>query len=79
MRNTCEEDDNAWMARFPRLIGELAQTPEQVEKAKLLIATWRDIFVENIRDMPKTDLIEHRIPLYGDAIPNVAKPVLRTT
>ena len=26
--------------------------------------------------MPKTDLIEHRIPLYKDAIPNVAKPVL---
>ena len=35
--------------------------------------------MEQIRDMPKTNLIEHRIPLYRDLMPNVAKPVLYTS
>ena len=56
-----DEEYKAWNARFPNCIGELAQTPEDVEKAHLLLATWKDIFVENIRDTPRTDLIEHRI------------------
>lgn len=79
MKINCDDTDDAWISTFPKLIGELAQTPEQIHKARLLIATWRDLFVENIRDMPKTDLIEHRIPMYNDAVPNVAKPVLYTS
>ena len=73
-----DEDFEQWMSKFPNIVGNLATTDDQVKRAKCLIATWKDIFVENIRDMPKTDLIEHRIPLYRDAIPNVAKPVLYT-
>lgn len=65
-----------WIEGFPKMIGELAKTPEQIEQARSLLATCQDIFVENIRDMPKTDLIEHRIPIYRDAMPSVAKPVL---
>ena len=39
---------------------------------------WKDLFVESIREMRKTDLIEHRIPTYADAIPKISKPMLYT-
>ena len=51
----------ALIVRFLNMIGELAQTPEDVEKAHLLLATWKDVFVENIGDMLGLDLFEHRI------------------
>lgn len=62
-----------------KMIGELASTSKQIRTVHRLIATWRYLFVDNIRDMPGSELIEHRIPLYPDATPNVAKPVLYTS
>ena len=67
-----------WISKFPKMIGPLAETPDQVKQVQQLLETWKDIFCENIKDMPKTDLIEHRIPTYNNAIPRVAKPVLYT-
>lgn len=78
MVKQADESFEKWIQKFPKMIGELVTTDEQKRKVNCLIATWRDVFVENIRDMPKTDLIEHRIPIYQDAIPSVAKPVLYT-
>lgn len=43
-----------------------------------LLETWKDVFCESVRGMPKIELIEHRIPTYNNAIPRVAKPVLYT-
>ena len=42
------------------------------------MATWKDIFVENNQDTPKTDPIENRISIYKDIVSNVARPVLYT-
>lgn len=37
-----------------------------------VLYTWRDCFVEDVRDMPPTTLVEHRIPTYPNSIPGVA-------
>ncbi|KAI4239047.1 MAG: hypothetical protein LQ349_000655 [Xanthoria aureola] len=66
------DDFEEWLEDFPHLIGGLAKAPQQRQSAKLLIATWRDLFVTDIRKMPETDLIEHRIPTYRNAIPRIA-------
>lgn len=78
MLTQTDEAYRKWIDRFPKMIGELAQTPEQRKTVGLIMATWRDIFVENIREMPQTDLIEHRIPIYNGSTQSVAKPVLYT-
>lgn len=62
-----------------QLIGPLARSDEQLEKCRRLLEAWWDLFVESIREMPETDLIEHRIPTYKSAIPTVAKPALYTS
>ena len=72
------ESDKDWLEKSPKIIRELAEIQEQRRKARFLIATWRDIFVENITKIPQTDLIEHRTPIYGGTTPSVAKPVLYT-
>ena len=50
----------------------------RIRKVKLLLNTWRDLFCENISQMPQTDLLQHRILIYKNAIPRVAKPSLYT-
>ena len=77
MKTQISSDDLEWIQKFP-LIGPKAQTPQELETAQRLMATWRDIFVDNIREMPQTDLIQHRIPTYRNAKPIVSKPVLYT-
>ena len=67
-----------WLLRFPDLLGPTIETDEERQKASLLFQTWRDLFVEDVREMPATDLIEHYIPTYANTIPVVAKPVLYT-
>ena len=68
-----------WMGKYPMMIGSLADTPERKLEVMRLLETWKDIFCENIRDMPATDLVVHRIPTYPNAIPRVCKPPLYTT
>lgn len=64
--------------RFPEMCGPCAETPEQKEAVMKLIATWDDLFVEDIRSMPTTDLVTHLIPTYQDAIPRMTRPRLYT-
>lgn len=67
-----------WFSKFPDIIGDMADTAERVAKARALIWTWRHLFVTDVRDMPATDLIIHRIPTYEGAVPRIAKPKLYT-
>lgn len=67
-----------WFNPFSDMVGEQVTTHKQLHAVKRLIATWRDLFVSDIRQMPQTDLISHRIPTYRNAIPRVSKPVLYT-
>lgn len=40
-----------------KMIGELASTSEQIQTVHRLIATWRYLFVDNIRDTPRTEVM----------------------
>lgn len=42
---------------IPNLIGELAESPEQMEKLIQLLYTWRDLLVPEIEKVPATDMI----------------------
>jgi len=42
------------------------------------IDTWHDISITNVRDMPATDLVEHRIPTTAGARPRFAQQPLYT-
>jgi len=56
-----------------------AQLKEKEEKeAKLLLYTWRDAFASQIEEMPVTDLVEHRIPVYPGAQPRHTKDKIYT-
>ena len=78
LRQELSSDFEEWFKAFPNLIGTQADSPEKLGKVKLLLDTWRDLFCERIAEMPKTDLIQHRIPTYHNAIPRVSKPSLYT-
>lgn len=54
---------------YLRLIGILADTLERILKVLQVLETWNDIFVTDVREMPVTDLIEHRIPTYDESVP----------
>ena len=51
-----------WMHRVGIQIG--VQTEEEKEQAVRLLWIWRDIFVEQLCDLPMTDLVTHAIPTY---------------
>lgn len=59
--------------QYPNFIGKLADTTEKRSKAKHLLAKWVDVFVKNVRDLPATDLVVHRIPTYDHARPVKAR------
>lgn len=44
-------------------VGPLAATEDQQDTVKALLWTYRDIFVDDLRDIPPTDLIHHRVRL----------------
>lgn len=72
------EDFDEWFGKHSNIIGELVKIEELRHAAKIVLVIWRDIFVSDIRDMPKTDLITYRILTYKNVVPRVAKPVLYT-
>ena len=53
-------------------------TAEEKKEAACLLYTWRDLFADDIKDMPVTDLSVHRIPIYRGAQPRRAKDRLYT-
>ena len=67
-----------WLERFPEMIGDLADTPERQETAVRLLNTWQDVFCEDVRSMPATDLVTHRIPTYKEVIPKKVRQPLYT-
>ena len=71
-------DINRWLEAYPNLLGDQVDTEERREQACNLLATWRDLFVTDVEDMPMTDIIEHRIPTYSHTIPKSARVGLFT-
>lgn len=53
------------LGKYPNLLGEGIKTWSQKRRAITLIATWRHLFVDDIRNIRATDLVEHHIPTYG--------------
>ncbi|KAG0134931.1 hypothetical protein HOY82DRAFT_455222, partial [Tuber indicum] len=60
---------------------ELGQNLSQVQKQEVenLLFTWKDIFASDIGEMPITDLVEHRIPVYPELRPVRARDKIYTT
>lgn len=71
-------DFRTWLEKYPVMLGSTLENDEQRNQVRILFETWKDMFVEDVRLMPATDLIEHYIPTYPNAIPVVARPVLYT-
>lgn len=61
---------------FGDCIGEIGE--EQKDEVARVMYTWKDLFVEDVRDMPQTRLVQHRIPTYPGVIPFAARIPLYT-
>ena len=53
-------------------------TPEERQEAQLLLYTWKDLFVRQLKEMPITDLVEHRIPVRSSTQPIRARDKIYT-
>jgi hypothetical protein len=62
-----------WSDTMSILFGEAVKpgTSEWNALAQVLY-TWKDCFAEDVREMPPTTLVEHRIPTYPTTIPRAA-------
>jgi len=73
-----------WFKAFKVTIGPKAneaissENPETAQMTARLFYTWRDLFVEDMVQMPATDLVTHTIPTREDAIPRRARDKLYT-
>lgn len=52
---------NSWFETTGITIGNMADTPERVAKARRLCYTWKDVFVMTIVDITVTDMVKHSI------------------
>ncbi|KAL3247644.1 hypothetical protein ABHI18_012339, partial [Aspergillus niger] len=78
-RPLCLEDLSAaeqWMQENQSLIGDAVQESRQWRVVSLVLYTWRDLFVTDVRDMPVTRLVTHRIPTYPWVRPKASKLAL---
>ena len=73
-----------WFSTFGVTIGSKANGAMQstdrktAEMTARLFYTWRDLFVEDMVEMPATDLATHTIPTREDAVPRRARDKLYT-
>ena len=67
----------AWFAASRIELGP-GLTQVQRQEAERLLYTWKDLFADKVKDMPVTDLLVHRIPVYEAAQPSRAKDKLYT-
>ena len=67
----------AWFAASRIELGP-GLTQVQRQEAERLLYTWKDLFANKVKDMPVTDLLVHRIPVYEGAQPSRAKDKLYT-
>jgi hypothetical protein len=73
-----------WFREFKVTIGPKAQAAinskdkTTAEKVARLFYTWRDLFVEDMVEMPATDLVTHTIPTRENVIPRRARDKLLT-
>lgn len=68
-RNLSSATDNIlqdWWTSSGIVVGPKANAPDQVEKAKRIIYTWKNCFAESVKDVRATDLLEHSIDLTKD-------------
>ncbi|RDW59800.1 hypothetical protein BP6252_12887 [Coleophoma cylindrospora] len=68
----------SWSDQHSGLVGDKVQSDEDHEKLARVLYTWKDIFITEIKDLPRTDIIEHKIPTRQDAVPYVEAPILYT-
>ena len=73
-----------WFSTFNVTIGPKANDAMRstdrttAEMTALLFYTWRDLLVEDMVEMPATDLVTHMIPKREDAVPQRAREKLYT-
>ena len=73
-----------WFRTFKATIGPMAREamdskdPDTAQMTARLFYTWRDLFVEDMVEMPATDLVTHTIPTREDAVPRRARDKLYT-
>lgn len=75
---------SSWFKTFKVTIGPMANDAMissdrfTAEMTARLFYTWRDLFVEDMVEMPAKDLVTHTIPTRADAIPRRARDKLYT-
>lgn len=74
---TSDEVITEWFKASGITIGSKAAGPEEAEAHRLLY-TWRELFASNVDIMPPTDLIEHSIPTWPNAVPVRSKAAIHT-
>lgn len=74
------EEARKWMQENMVMLGDAYQDMDSdlKDKVALVMYTWRDLFAEDVRGMPETRLVTHRIPTYPWVTPSAAKIPLYT-
>ena len=69
-----QQEIKEWVEIWTGTIGEAAGP--RTDEVKHLLYTWRELFVDDIKEMLPTDLVEHRILTYAFAKARTANPQL---
>ncbi|TAQ83554.1 hypothetical protein B7494_g8120 [Chlorociboria aeruginascens] len=64
---------NDWFEASGISLGDKADTPDKVLRAKRVFYTWKNCFASHMRDVKPIDLIEHAIDLFPNAVPCIGK------
>ena len=66
----------SWFIRFSDMFDSTLKNAKQIQKVKIFFETWKNLFVENVKHMSVTDLIEHHIFTYSNSVFVVTRSVL---
>lgn len=61
------QEQEIWIHRVGIQLGTDLLTAKEREQAMRLLWIWRDVFVEQLGELPVTDLVTHTIPTYPEA------------
>ena len=66
----------SWFIRFSNMLNSTLKNAKQIQKIKIFFETWKNFFVEDVKHMSVTNLIEHHIFTYLNSVFVVARSVL---
>ena len=65
-----------WFAKYLNIFDSTLKNAKQIQKIKLLFEIWKNLFIEDVKHMSITNLIEHHIFIYSNLIFIITRSIL---